>query len=106
MKRAHAELVGARGSGEGVRPVADGARLATEGPAGEREARSREGRAGLDISTNVFWLASLGAGVAIAIGSYFAMPTMPPIAFAALGFVGAFGLPRWLVGFLTKRRLF
>jgi tight adherence protein B len=61
-------------------------------------------RAGLEISTNTFWLCSLAAGFAVAIGSYFAMPTMPPIAFAAFGFVGAFGLPRWVISFLTKRR--
>lgn len=61
-------------------------------------------RAGLDISTNVFWLASIATGIAVAIGSFFAMPTMPPIAFAAFGFIGAFGLPRWFIGYLTKRR--
>ncbi len=61
-------------------------------------------RAGLDISTNMFWAASVLTGLVVAVLSYFAMPTMPPIAFAAFGFIGAFGLPRWFVGFLTKRR--
>lgn len=61
-------------------------------------------RAGLDISTNTFWLASIGAGFVVAVASYFAMPTLPPIAFAAFGFIGAFGLPRWVIGFLTQRR--
>lgn len=61
-------------------------------------------RAGLDLSTNMFWMASIGTGVAIAIAAFVAMPSMPPIAFAAFGFIGAFGLPRWFVGFLTKRR--
>jgi tight adherence protein B len=61
-------------------------------------------RAGLDITTQTFWLCSLAAGLFVAVGSYFAMPTMPVIAFAAFGFVGAFGLPRWVVSFLTKRR--
>lgn len=61
-------------------------------------------RAGLDISTNMFWMASVVAGIVIAAASVFALPTMPPIAFAAFGFIGAFGLPRWFVGFLTKRR--
>lgn len=77
----------------------------------ERQAKNKKDtlrmklqRAGLNISTNVFWLSSLGAGFAFAAGAYVAMPTMPPIAFAAFGFIGAFGLPRWLVGFLTKRR--
>lgn len=66
--------------------------------------RTKLQRAGLNISTNVFWLSSLAAGFVFAAGAYIAMPTMPPIAFAAFGFIGAFGLPRWLVGFLTKRR--
>lgn len=61
-------------------------------------------RAGLDISTNMFWMASVVAGIVIAVASVFALPNMPPIAFAAFGFIGAFGLPRWFVGFLTKRR--
>ncbi len=61
-------------------------------------------RAGLEISVKTFWLSSLALGLAVAVGSYFAMPTMPPIAFAAFGFVAAFGFPRWLINFLIKRR--
>lgn len=61
-------------------------------------------RAGLDISTNMFWTISAVTGLVIAVGSYFAAPSLPTVAFAAFGFVGAFGLPRWVVGFLTKRR--
>ena len=61
-------------------------------------------RAGLDISTKTFWLASLGAGLVFAVGSYVAMPTMPPYLYAAFAFVGGLGLPRWLISFLTKRR--
>lgn len=61
-------------------------------------------RAGLDITPNTFWMASIGAGLASAVGAYFAMPTLPPIAFAAFGFIGAFGLPRWLINQMTKRR--
>jgi len=77
----------------------------------ERQAKNKKDslriklqRAGLNISTNMFWLSSLGAGLAVAAGAYLAMPTMPPIAFAAFGFIGAFGLPRWMINFLTKRR--
>jgi tight adherence protein B len=29
---------------------------------------------------------------------------LPIVAYAAFGFIGAFGLPRWVVSFLTKRR--
>jgi len=61
-------------------------------------------RSGLDISTKTFWLCSAAAGVAVAVGSYFAMPDMPVIAFISFGFVGAFGLPRWVISYLTKRR--
>lgn len=61
-------------------------------------------RAGLDISTNTFWMMSAATGLGVAIAAFFAMPTMPPIAYAAAGFVGALGIPRWVVGFLTKRR--
>ena len=39
-------------------------------------------RAGLDVSTNVFWLSSLAVGLVVTVGSYLAMPSMPPIAFA------------------------
>jgi tight adherence protein B len=61
-------------------------------------------RAGLKISTNMFWVGSLVAGIVFAVGSFVAMPSMPPYLFAAFGFVGGVGLPRWFIGHLTKRR--
>ncbi|MBU2532844.1 MAG: type II secretion system F family protein [Alphaproteobacteria bacterium] len=61
-------------------------------------------RAGLDISTKMFWMASIASGVLVTIASYLAMPTLPPVAFAIFGFIGFLGLPRWVVSFLTKRR--
>jgi tight adherence protein B len=61
-------------------------------------------RAGLDVSPSVFWVASAVSGLFIAIASYVLIPSLPIVAYAAFGFIGAFGLPRWVVGFLTKRR--
>ena len=61
-------------------------------------------RAGLDISTNMFWVASALTGLVIAVVSFFLAPSLPIVAYAAFGFVGAFGLPRWLISYLTKRR--
>lgn len=66
--------------------------------------RVRLMRAGLDITVRTFWILSAGAGVALAIVAFIAMPTIPPIALAAVAFIGAFGLPRWVLGFLVKRR--
>ncbi len=66
--------------------------------------RLRLERAGLDVDPNTFWIASAIVGVFTAIAIFIAMPSLPSIAFAAGGFVGAFGLPRWAVSFLTKRR--
>lgn len=66
--------------------------------------RVRLQRAGLDISTNVFWIASgvtgLLAGVAVLIG----IPAAPKVAAGVAVFVGALGIPRWVINFLTKRR--
>ncbi len=66
--------------------------------------RLRLERAGLDVTPNSFWIASAIVGVFTAIAVFIAMPSLPSIALAAAGFVGAFGLPRWIVGFITKRR--
>jgi tight adherence protein B len=61
-------------------------------------------RAGLDVSTNAFWLASAATGLILAVASYVLVPSLPIAAHAIFGFVGAFGLPRWVVSFLTRRR--
>ncbi|MFV0295212.1 MAG: type II secretion system F family protein [Hyphomicrobiaceae bacterium] len=66
--------------------------------------RMRLQRAGLDISTNAFWVASGIVGVVVAGGSVLANPTMHPLIYPAAGFIGAMGLPSWIVKFLTKRR--
>ncbi len=66
--------------------------------------RLRLERAGLDVSINSFWIGSAITGVFTAIAVFISMPSLPSIALAAAAFIGAFGLPRWVVSFLTKRR--
>lgn len=66
--------------------------------------RLRLQRAGLDISIRDYWVASAAAGVALGVILFVGMPSVPPIAIAAVVFIGGFGLPRWVVGFLTKKR--
>jgi tight adherence protein B len=61
-------------------------------------------RAGLDITARTFWILSVAAGALTAVLVFIAMPSVHPIAAISAGFVGAFGLPRWVVNFLTKRR--
>jgi tight adherence protein B len=62
----------------------------------------RIARAGLSWSKRQFALISAGLGVAMfALGS---LSGAGLLASAALGFVGAFGLPRWLLSYLKKRR--
>jgi tight adherence protein B len=66
--------------------------------------RLRLQRAGLDITPNVFWVASLICGVVTAGLLFVLMPTAPLIGLAAAAFVGAFGLPRWIIQKMTTRR--
>ncbi|MEM7774771.1 MAG: type II secretion system F family protein [Pseudomonadota bacterium] len=61
-------------------------------------------RAGLEITTSSFWVLSAVAGVAAAIALKLVLPGVPTIGLAAAAFVGAFGLPRWIVNFLINRR--
>lgn len=66
--------------------------------------RLRLERAGIEVSPNVFWMASGVAGIVCAIALMIALPSVHPIGYAVSAFVGAFGLPRWYLGFATKRR--
>lgn len=66
--------------------------------------RVRLQRAGLDVTPNVFWVASLISGVVAGLGLFLMMPTVPIIGIAAAIFVGAFGVPRWVVHKMTVRR--
>lgn len=60
-------------------------------------------QAGLEISTQNFWLISLAVG-ATAAAAAFVSGRGPLIALAA-GFVVGMGLPRWILGFLRGRRI-
>ncbi|MGE3708926.1 MAG: type II secretion system F family protein, partial [Hyphomicrobiaceae bacterium] len=61
-------------------------------------------RAGLDISPNVFWIASCLTGGSLGLLLLIMMPSIPPVAIGVVVFIGAFGLPRWFVSKMTSRR--
>jgi tight adherence protein B len=66
--------------------------------------RLRLQRAGLDISPRSFWVASLACGVIVAAGIWLSAPNLPIIVPLLGLFVGALGLPRWILARLTNRR--
>jgi tight adherence protein B len=66
--------------------------------------RLRLQRAGLDIEPRVFWIASLICGVVAGGASWVTAPNLPLIVPLLGAFVGALGLPRWILHRLTKRR--
>ena len=66
--------------------------------------RVRIRRAGLDVTERSFWMASIALGFVLAAGIFVAVPGTPPIGIGIIAFVGAFGIPRWVLGYLTKRR--
>ena len=66
--------------------------------------RLRLQRAGLDITTNTFWIASVIAGIVLGITVFLSMPTVNPLVPIACVFVGALGLPRWFINKMAKRR--
>jgi tight adherence protein B len=63
----------------------------------------RIAQAGLNWSKRQFLLASAGIGLVMFLIGVMVVPGGLPVA-AALAFAGAFGLPRWLLSFLKKRR--
>lgn len=65
--------------------------------------RLRLQRAGLDVTMKGFWIASIVTGLVCALVSLLAIPSAP-LAAPILGFVGAFGLPRWYVTRKTNTR--
>jgi tight adherence protein B len=66
--------------------------------------RLRLERAGLDIEPRVFWIASGVSGVLVGAVVWLMAPGLPIIVPLLAAFVGTLGLPRWVVGRLTKRR--
>ena len=58
------------------------------------------------MSADVFWIMSAGFGVVCAIATFMSFDSSPLTMIGVLvaGFVGMFGVPRWLIGKLTKRR--
>ena len=59
-------------------------------------------QSGLDISVELFWIFSVLLGVIISAGSFFA--GAPWYGSVAAALAGTFGLPRWLLGLVRRRR--
>ena len=68
--------------------------------------RLRLQRAGLNITPKVYWLASAVCGLTLALLIGLLLPASGTRQFLALavGIIGVFGVPRWFVSKLTKRR--
>ncbi|MFA6265678.1 MAG: type II secretion system F family protein [Pseudolabrys sp.] len=63
---------------------------------------SRIAQAGLSWSKQTFFIISAAIGVVMFLGGMLANAGLLPA--LGLGFAGAFGLPRWLLGYLKRRR--
>ena len=66
--------------------------------------RLRLQRAGLDIAPRVFWIASVICGVIVGGAIWVMAPNLPIIVPLLGSFVGALGMPRWILARMTKRR--
>jgi tight adherence protein B len=66
--------------------------------------RLRLQRAGLEVSTKAYWMMSMLGGAGLGIASFLLVPGAPPIVPIFVAFIGAFGLPYWLLNKITKRR--
>jgi tight adherence protein B len=66
--------------------------------------RKRLEQAGLDVDPKGYWIASAVCGFVITVGFYFAAPSLNPLACVAVGFSSAFGLPRFILTKMIKRR--
>ena len=66
--------------------------------------RLRLQRAGLDITPKTFWIASVITGIAIGIGTFLSTPGVTPLLTLGATFAGVFGLPRWVLAMMTKKR--
>lgn len=66
--------------------------------------RLRLERAGLDMTPRSFWIASIGAGLLVGLGIFVSAPNLPILVPLLGAFVGTWGLPRWFLARLTRRR--
>jgi tight adherence protein B len=66
--------------------------------------RLRLQRAGLDVQPRSFWLVSVAAGVLLGAAIWLTAPNLPIMVPLLAVFVGALGLPRWILARMTKRR--
>ena len=66
--------------------------------------RLRLQRAGLEISPRSFWVASMLGGILLGAVIWLSAPNLPFIVPLLGMFVGAFGLPRWILARLIRRR--
>jgi tight adherence protein B len=66
--------------------------------------RLRLERAGLDMTPRSFWIASIGAGLLVGLGIFASAPNLPILVPVLGAFVGTWGLPRWILARLTRRR--
>ncbi len=79
-----------------------------------RDIGSRLKQAGLSLSPSVFWILSLAVGGGLAAFAFVMAPSSITESFlgegarvivaGAAGFVGFLGVPRWVLGMMTKRR--
>jgi Flp pilus assembly protein TadB len=60
-------------------------------------------QAGLSMKVRTFWIISVSLGLVI--GLVALVFGVMPLAAIGLGFAAGFGLPRWVIGFLGKRRM-
>ncbi len=70
--------------------------------------RTRLQQAGLDMDAKAYWMSSVILGCFVAVAVYFSLPAslaaLAPGLAGVAGFVGALGLPGWILNFLIKRR--
>lgn len=66
--------------------------------------RIRLERAGLDITTRAFWIASFVFGAIVGVGVFISTPGMSPFVSVAAAFVSTFGLPRFFLAQKIKWR--
>jgi len=66
--------------------------------------RTRLQRSGLNLTPRAFWIASVVSGMVAGAVFLVLLPNMHPATAVVAAFVGAFGLPRWILARVIKRR--